>query len=87
MEAVQLNQQIFTVSIPTIDTKMFKQLIQRMGWHASKARTKERARLYDSETGEYLNAETMQAIEDSRKGIGGSSYASFDDFAKAMRAL
>jgi hypothetical protein len=45
-------------------------------------------RLYDPETGEYLNEETMQAIEDVRSGKEPLiSYSSFEDFKKAMREL
>ena len=44
--------------------------------------------LYDPETGEYLNDETMQAIEDVRSGKDeGTIYESFEDFKKAMMAL
>ena len=45
-------------------------------------------RLYDPETGEYLNDETMQAIEDVRSGKDkGTTYESFEEFKKAMEAL
>jgi hypothetical protein len=45
-------------------------------------------RLYDPETGEYLNDETMQAIEDVRSGKDqGTTYESFDEFKEAMMAL
>jgi hypothetical protein len=45
-------------------------------------------RLFDPETGEYLNDETMQAIEDVRSGKDeGTTYASFEEFKKAMMAL
>ena len=45
-------------------------------------------RLYDPETGEYLNDETMQAIEDVRSGKDqGTIYESFEEFKKAMEAL
>ena len=45
-------------------------------------------RLYDPETGEYLNDETMQAIEDVRSGNDqGTTYESFEEFKKAMMAL
>ena len=45
-------------------------------------------RLYDPETGEYLNDETMQAIEDVRSGKDqGTVYESFEEFKKAMEAL
>ena len=47
-----------------------------------------KSRLYDPETGEYLNDETMQAIEDVRSGKDeGTTYESFEEFKKAMTAL
>ena len=50
--------------------------------------TPRKPRLYDPETGEYLNDETMQAIEDVRSGKEPLiSYSSFEDFKKAMREL
>jgi hypothetical protein len=82
-----IQQNTFTVSIPTIDTKMFKQLVQRMGWQISKTRAEQRVSMFDPESGQYLNDETMQAIEESRKGVGVTSYSSFEDFANAMRTL
>ena len=50
-------------------------------------RRKPKSRLLDPETGKYLNDETMLAIEDTRKGVGVTTYSSFDDFEKAMRKL
>ena len=41
-------------------------------------------RLYDPETGEYLNDATMKVIEDAHKGIGVTHYASLMDFYKEM---
>ena len=41
-------------------------------------------RLYDPETGEYLNDETMKVIEDARKGIGVTSYDSVDDMFRSI---
>ncbi len=41
-------------------------------------------RLYDPETGEYLNDETIKVIEDAHKGIGVTHYASLQDFYKEM---
>ena len=49
-----------------------------------KAKTTAKPRLYDPETGYYLNAKTMKDIEDARKGIGVTTYASLDDFYKEM---
>lgn len=45
-------------------------------------------RLYDPETGEYLNDKTMKVIEDVRNGKDkGTTYETFEDFKKAMLAL
>ncbi|MCR4957022.1 MAG: hypothetical protein K6B13_00185 [Prevotella sp.] len=45
-------------------------------------------RLYDPETGEFLNDKTMKAIEKVRSGKDkGTTYSSFEEFEKAMRAL
>jgi hypothetical protein len=41
-------------------------------------------RLYDPETGEYLNDETMKVIEDAHKGIGVTHYDSVDDMFKSI---
>ena len=41
-------------------------------------------RLYDPETGEYLNDETIKVIEDAHKGIGVTHYDSLQDFYKEM---
>ena len=53
----------------------------------SQPKTSKKPRLYDPETGDYLNEETMKAIEETRKGIGVTTYETFEDFEKAMRAL
>ena len=45
---------------------------------------KEKCRLYDPETGEYLNDKTMKVIEDALKGKNVTSYASADDMFKAL---
>ena len=49
----------------------------------AKAKTK-KPRLYDPETGEYLNDETIKVIEDAHKGIGVTHYDSLQDFYKEM---
>ena len=45
---------------------------------------KAKLRLYDPETGEYLNDETIKVIEDAHKGIGVTHYDSLQDFYKEM---
>lgn len=45
---------------------------------------KPKLRLYDPETGKYLNDKTIKVIEDAHKGIGVTSYNSLKDFYKEM---
>lgn len=54
------------VQMPRGDMAFFRQLAKRMGWTVSVAVQPDS--LYDSETGEYLNEETMQAIRDVEAG-------------------
>ena len=64
------------------------QLITMLAESVKPAVTPRKPRLYDPETGEYLNDETMQAIEDVRSGKDqGTTYESFEEFKKAMEAL
>ena len=77
-----------TVNIPNRKVSFFRRLVTEMGYTCEVEPKKLRARLYDPETGECLNDETMQAIEDVRSGKDkGTSYSSFEDFKKAMLAL
>ena len=62
-----------TINIPNSKVSFFKKLIAEMGWtyemkEETVAAKKKKPRLYDPETGEYLNDETMKAIEDVRSG-------------------
>ncbi len=45
---------------------------------------KAKPRLYDPETGEYLNDETMKVIEDAQKGIGVTHYNSVDEMFRSI---
>ena len=45
-----------------------------------KAKPTSHARLYDPETGDHLNEETMKVIEDARKGKGIAFTGSFEEF-------
>ena len=81
-----------TINIPNRKVSFFKKLIAEMGWtyevKEETTRPKAKPRLYDPETGEYLNDKTMKAIEDVRSGKDkGTTYSSFEEFEKAMRAL
>ncbi|MBP5420245.1 MAG: hypothetical protein J6Y72_10595 [Bacteroidales bacterium] len=46
---------------------------------------KENLRLYDPETEEYLNDESIKIIEDAHNGIGVTQYDSVDDLFKKLK--
>ena len=54
------------INMPRADMAFIKQLGKRMGWTVSEAKPADN--LYDPESGEYLNDETMQAIRDVEAG-------------------
>ena len=57
-------------------------------WLAGKLIEPQQPRLFDPETGEELNAETMQTIQNViNDSDEGTTYDTFEDFEKAMRAL
>ena len=72
-----------SLNIPKTDLTFFKTLAKKMGWVINKKSTPRKKRLYDPETGEYLNDETMKAIEDDSVAFSGS----FEDFKKWAQNL
>lgn len=54
------------INMPRSDMAFIKQLGKRMGWIVSEVKPVDN--LYDSESGAYLNDETMQAIRDVEAG-------------------
>jgi len=85
------NMTAITINIPNNEVSFFKKMISKMGWTYSideVEKSSKMPRLYDPETGEYLNDKTMKAIEAVRSGKDkGTTYSSFEEFEKAMRAL
>ena len=60
-----------TINIPNREVSFFKKMITKMGWSYTVETAEKQTpkpRLYDPETGEYLNDKTMKAIEDVRSG-------------------
>ena len=72
-----------SLNIPKTDLSFFKTLAKKMGWVINKKSTPRKKRLYDPETGEYLNDETMKAIEDDSVAFSGS----FENFKKWAQNL
>ena len=61
-----------------------KKAISMLKGVTSVKKQKTKPRLYDPETGEYLNDKTMQVIEDALKGKNVTSYASADDMFRKL---
>lgn len=76
----------FTLSIPKDEVSFFKKMAKKMGWSIEKKK-KEKPRMFDPETGEYLNDETMKVIEDSMNGKGLMEFDSYEDFKEWAKAL
>ena len=59
-----------TINIPNHEVSFFKKMVSKMGWtyEVKEEAVAPKPRLYDPETGEYLNDKTMKAIEDVRSG-------------------
>ena len=76
----------FTLNIPKDEVSFFKKMAKKMGWSIEKKK-KEKPRMFDPETGEYLNDETMKVIEDAMNGKGLMEFDSYEDFKEWAKAL
>ncbi|MCR4958585.1 MAG: hypothetical protein K6B13_08310 [Prevotella sp.] len=76
----------FTLTVPKADVSFFKMMAKKMGWTIERKRTV-KPRLYDPETGDYLNDATMKVIEDARKGKNVIEVGSMDDYLKLVSNL
>ncbi|MBR2102688.1 MAG: hypothetical protein IJ928_08060 [Prevotella sp.] len=54
------------IKLPSADISFVKELASRMGWSVSDVTPADN--LFDPESGQYLNDETMQAIRDVEAG-------------------
>ena len=79
-----------TINIPSNDVSFFKKMMTKMGWTytmAAEERQVAKPRLYDPETGEYLNDKTMKVIEDARKAYKARCLAPYDALEPDMKSL
>ena len=76
----------FTLTVPKADVNFFKTMAKKMGWVIERKRTA-KPRLYDPETGDYLNDATMKVIENARKGKDVIEVGSMDDYLKLVGNL
>ena len=77
----------FTLTVPKADVSFFKTMAKKMGWTVERKRMV-KPRLYDPETGEYLNDRTMKVIENVRSGKEKMySFESLDDFKSWCESL
>ena len=65
------------ISLPRSDMDFMRMLGKHMGWSVKEVLDSEA--LYDPESGEYLNEETMQAIRDVEAGKDVSRCKSVDE--------
>ena len=88
MEAMTLPRQLLVTVDGGVNLANVRRAISMLKGVTKVKAQKAKTRLYDPETGEYLNDKTMKAIEDVRSGKDkGTTYSSFEEFEKAMRAL
>lgn len=76
----------FTLNVPKAEVSFFRTMAKKMGWSIEKKK-KQKPRLYDPETGEYLNDETLKVIEDAMNGKGLMEFDSYEDFKEWAKAL
>ena len=76
----------FMLNVPKDDVSFFKKMAKKMGWSIEKKK-KEKPHLYDPETGDYLNDETMKVIEDSMNGKGIAWSGTAEEFKEWAKAL
>jgi len=62
-------------------------MTKKMGWTTEKKKMKAKPRLYDPETGDELNDETMKVIENARQGKGMIMVGGMDDYLKLVSHL
>ena len=76
----------FTLTVPKADVSLFKSIAKKMGWKIERKKAA-KPRLYDPETGDYLNEATMKVIENARKGKDVIEVGSMDDYLKLVNNL
>lgn len=76
----------FTLNVPKSEVSFFRTMAKKMGWTIEKKK-KEKPRMYDPETGEYLNDETVKVIEDSMNGKGIVWTGTAEEFKEWAKAL
>ena len=79
-----------TINITNSDVSFFKKMIKKMGWTYTMAGEEsqvEKPRLYDPETGEYLNDKTMKAIEEAHEDMKHGRLKSYDSVDAMFKDL
>jgi len=84
--ATKATPDTFTLTVPKADVSFFRTMAKKMGWTIERKRTA-KPRLYDPETGDYLNDATMKVIENARKGKDVIEVGSMDDYLKLVSNL
>jgi hypothetical protein len=91
--ATKATPDTFTLTVPKADVSFFRTMAKKkavstsfLGWTIERKRTA-KPRLYDPETGDYLNDATMKVIENARKGKDVIEVGSMDDYLKLVSNL
>ena len=75
-----------TINIPSNEVGLFKKIAKKMGWTIERKHAVKH-RLYDPETGDYLNDATMKVIENAQKGKDIIEVGSMEDYLKLVNNL
>ena len=86
MNGTPMQFDTFTLSVPKAEVSFFRTMAKKMGWTIERKK-KEKPRMYDPETGEYLNDETVKVIEDSMNGKGIAWTGTAEEFKEWVKAL
>ena len=77
-----------TFEVPNSKVSFVTRLMKELGMSVYRTETRQEPQaLFDPETGQYLNRETMKAIEEAEAGIGLEQYETVDDFMKMAEAI
>ncbi len=77
---------IFTLKVPKTEASFLRTMAKKMGWIIEKKKASKK-RLYDPETGDVLNENTMKAIEETIAEQNMTEVKSMDEYLKLVNNL
>ena len=83
-----MEQQLLVTVDGSVNIESLKRAIRMLRGVTSISRPRTpQARLYDPESGECLNDETMKAVEDGRKGKNLHKFDTFEDYLEYVKNI